>query len=307
MSFSGQWQTPNLLVALTLRCSEEMQDVFGHALQQCPCSSATPWKLLFTWDEFVTGNVLKPNDSRKTMVLNMTFQELGPALGSESCWWTVAVVRTYWIKKVLGGWSAMLRAFLEMALCSPTGIQTAGVPLEIKGNLAVIYARVGTLLADGDGHRAALQWMGASSLHPCFRHWNVLMKNSERVQHDRSGEYVEIDCPDPSKFKCWSNAELATTIDVVASAAEQVSLGTMTATALERIQKSLGFRATKAGLLSSPDLRSYVDFMAVLRYDWAHSFLSDGIVSAEIWALLSAGQTHKLFDQESIYRFLQEE
>ena len=132
-------------------------------------------------------------------------------------------------------------------------------------------------------------------------------ENSERAEHSSTGEYVEIDCHDASKFKSWSNADLATTIDVVAEAEEQYGAGRMYKTRLEEVQRHLGFRATKGGLLACPELRRCVDFMATLRYDWPHTFLSDGILGAELWALMAAGQKHELFSAGTIREFLQEQ
>ena len=293
-----------LLVAHTIRSSPAMQELFSNALQRYPCSASSPWRLLVTWDEFTPGSLLRPQNQRKGMVVNISFQELGTALHNDNCWWTVAVVKTKTIGKVLGGWSRMLRDLLKMVLVSPTGIQTAGMPLDIKGQIVNVYAKVGVLLSDGDGLRMALQWMGTSSLHPCFRHWNVLKKNSGRAQHNR--EYVEIDCHDTSKFQCWSNTELATTIDICAEAHEQHAAGRMTRVAYEDVRMRLGFRATKEGLLADPDLRRHIDWMGTLRYDWPHTFLADGIVGAEIWALVAAGEKHNIFSQKSLYEFLKE-
>ena len=82
------------------------------------------------------GNALALHQSRKTMVLGFTFKELGPS--SDACWWTPLVVRRTIIDKVVGGWSRMLRDFLNMHLLSATGIQTAGLPLVLDGKITLI-------------------------------------------------------------------------------------------------------------------------------------------------------------------------
>ena len=303
-----QWEVadPNLLVAMSLRRSEEMQALFGNVLRRHPCSPEAPWQLIVTWDEFTAGNPLKPHNSRKTMVCNMTFQELGPALKSTNCWWTVAVAKTTVLNKVVGGWSRMLRDLLKLTLCSPTGMQTIGLPLTIGDRIVTVYARTGCMLSDGDGLRLALQWMGASSLHACFRHWNVLKKDSGRAVHS-AGKYVETDCHDVSKFKAWANTDLAATIDVLVDAERQCVAGAISPTRLKDMQQQLGFRATEDGLLASPELRLCIDFMGTMRYDWAHTFLADGILGAEMWALVAAGERHSLFSQDTISQFLNEE
>ena len=296
---------PSMLVAASVRSSETLQDMFAKALQLHPGTPEAPWKLLITWDEFVPGSMLKPNNTRKAMVVNLSFQELGSALHNDRSWWTIAVAKSSILKQVVGGWSRMLRDLLKLVLLSPTGMETVGIPLQLKGDFVSIHCKVGCLLSDGDGLRLALQWMGSSSLHPCFRHWNVLKKGSARAEHcDR---YVEIDCHCASRFQTWSNVELAEAIDVCVDAEQQRALGHLTSKRLQETQTHLGFRATQHGLLSDPLLRRHIDFMRVLRYDWAHTFLADGAVGSDMWQLVEASERHSLFSQATIQEFLQED
>ena len=129
----------------------------------------------------------------------------------------------------------MLRDLLKLALLSPTGMETVGIPLQLKGDFVSIHCKVGCLLSDGDGLRLALQWMGSASLHPCFRHWNVLKKGSARAEHcDR---YVEIDCHCDSRMQTWSNVELTEAIDVCVDADQQHALGHLTNKRLQETPK----------------------------------------------------------------------
>ena len=294
---------PTLLVGMTLRESPRMTEAFASALARSPCSPESPWGLVIAFDEFTPGSLLRPDNWRKAMVTNFTFLELGPATYSDSAWWTVAVARTRTIAQVVGGWSRMLRDLLKFMLLSPTGLMTAGIPLVINGQHVCIFAKVACLLSDGDGLRQALQWMGSGSMKPCFRHWNVLKKNSERAIHSR-GAYVEIDCHEPGRFQCWTHAELQIAIDVVVLADQQFHAGQITKERYEHARTRLGFKATREGLLADPELRARMDFIDVLRYDWAHTFLSDGIIGAEIWALIDKGAQHGLFDQDTVHAFL---
>ena len=70
----------------------EMEEVFHQALLRHPCSAEAPWSLVVVFDEFTPGNVLKPHNERKTMVVNFTFLELQPAV-SDNLWFTMAVAR----------------------------------------------------------------------------------------------------------------------------------------------------------------------------------------------------------------------
>ena len=78
--------------------------------------------------------------------------------------------------KVVGGWGHMLATYLVRQLLGPSGLASAGVPIELNGVPTLIFARLENLLTDGDGHRMSYDWKGASSLKPCVKHFNVYMK-----------------------------------------------------------------------------------------------------------------------------------
>ena len=71
---------PSRLVQLTLSRCTKLQLVYERALQKHPCSSERPWKLIVGFDEFVPGNKLKLDNSKKVMNLVFNFQELGSHL-----------------------------------------------------------------------------------------------------------------------------------------------------------------------------------------------------------------------------------
>ena len=112
------------------------------------------------------------------------------------------------------------------------------------------------------------------------------MRGSGRAEH--CDKYVEIGCPCSSKFRTWSNAQLLEAVDVATNAAQQCADGHIRPSRLETIQKNLGFRCTSLGLLADPTLRAHVDFMKVLHYDWAHTFLQEGVLGVDAWQLVEA-------------------
>lgn len=118
------------------------------------------------------------DNTRKCMVLSYSFLELGQSAMSQGlAWVTAAVARTHGvIDKTPGGWSALLRLFLENLLLGPEGLATAGIPVTVGGRSRLIFAALKNVLADGDGLRQALSWRGAAGLKPCFKHFNVYKK-----------------------------------------------------------------------------------------------------------------------------------
>jgi hypothetical protein len=170
---------PNQLVARSIDFSSTLHDVFSDAVRLNPPSMTNPWSLVVGFDEFVPGNKFKIDNRRKCMNLHFSFKELGQhALCNELAWFTPVCIRTSILHKCRGGWSHFLRMYLWTHLLGPTGIATAGVPIMISGRPILLFAKLTNLLSDGDGLRMAFDWKGASSMKPCFKHYNVFKKDT---------------------------------------------------------------------------------------------------------------------------------
>lgn len=71
-------------------------------------------------------------------------------------------------------------------------------------------------------------------------------------------------------------------------AADRVIAGTMTKTAYHDLELMTGFRYNPHGVLQSPRLRALFDPLDVVTYDWVHSALQGGVLTAEVEAMLMA-------------------
>ena len=298
---------PGLLITRVVRESAALQALFEAALAQKPCSLAQPWRLLAGWDEYVPGNKLKVDNSRKCMNLVFSFVEFGVALHTDVVWFTPFCVRRSLIERVAGGWSAMLRRYLELQMFAPGGLHSeAGVALELSGGkVAQLFAVPHRLLSDGDGLRIGFEWMGSSATKPCWRHWNVLKKGSGLADH-KTG-YVEITCGDPTLFKAWPDADFCAAIDNLVRARIDVGRGHGTQAELQHKQRAVGFKPTPESVLASIDLRSVIAWQQTLRFDWVHTFLADGAMTTEAWLLIESCQAHGVASQVDVRNFLQED
>ena len=116
------------------------------------------------------------------MVLSFTFRELGQAaLSDGSAWATPVVLRSSLMHKAKGGWSSMLRMFLDHLLQGPSGLATVGMATMVGDTPTLIHATLSNILTDGPGFAEAFDWKGHPSLKPCFKHWNVCKKVSLRL------------------------------------------------------------------------------------------------------------------------------
>lgn len=245
---------PSRLLTEIVRCCPTTAGQYEEALRDHPSTAATPWDLVVGFDEFAPGAKLKVDNKRKVMVLSFSFRQLGQwALATGCCWHTPMVVRSSIMHQVQGGWSSILASFLRRFLLGPQGLSTAGVVLELSSGLKVLYARLGNLITDGDGWRLAFDWKGASSHRPCFRHFNVLRKNSDLAW--RRPGYCEVTCTNPAAMKPWAAVDIYSAVDVLAGALDRVSAGTMTMASYKELETAYGLRFNRDGLLAAADLR----------------------------------------------------
>ena len=138
-------------------------------------------------------------------------------------------------------------------MLGPAGLASVGLPLLVGGETGMLYATITNLLSDGDGHRQALDWKGASSLKPCFKHFNVFEKGS-CLSHRRPG-FVEVTCSVPSEFRSWSPRQVYNAVDTLAAARSRVEAGLMTKADFGELEVSMGLNYNPLGLLASTALR----------------------------------------------------
>lgn len=289
-TFSWEFCEPNRLLSRMVHSSPRLQRLYKVALERCPCSPSKPWDVCVAFDECVPGNVLAPNNARKFMVLSFNFLQLGQeSLWHDDTWLTPILVRHNIVRQVDGGWSAMLRKFLNLFLFGDTGIAGSGTPIEIDGVVHVIWARVSNMLADGDGHRMALSWKGAAGIKPCIRHWNLVRLGSGLVEHDST--FVEPDCTDHHRFRKATTAELGDAMDSLVVLESRVQAGLVPKCRLQSLERATGLTTCKQGLLADKRLRSRLDFAGAVTFDWLHSIMQDGLLSVDAALLVSAADS----------------
>ena len=122
---------------------------------------------------------------------------------------------------------------------------------------------------------------GASGIKPCIKCSNILMKNSGLA--DRHVDLLEIDCTDRNKFISQSDQDVWRHYDQLGA-----MKGHTTVANFEMHQKAMGITWSEHGILGDGDLRAHMLPVSSLTFDWQHTFLSNGIVSQEIWQFFAA-------------------
>ena len=89
MQDGGEWDWqlchPGLLLSRLVGESEALQAGFRDAMSRHPCAPDRPWGLVVGFDEAVPGNKLALVNSRKSMNLQFSFEELGGSVCQSCC------------------------------------------------------------------------------------------------------------------------------------------------------------------------------------------------------------------------------
>ena len=280
----GTWDWHYLLPQAVLRKSlaesSVIAEAYRDALSRRANSSQSPWSMILYFDELTPGQVLRPDNKRKTMSVYTSFVELGPHLLSRTQFWsTIAVARTSMIRKVVGGWSRMLRDLLRAAFAGQETFES-GV-LVYAGGPQLFFARLSNVIADEAALKLALDCKGASGLRPCPGCKNVMLRGCDIACRDSSGYLVEITCADMNKFDWASDVDIFDAIDLLLRSKDTMGVG-----AFGRLEMSSGFNHNPDGLLADLQMRAHCRPASTLTFDPMHCLWSNGVVAVEVHCLL---------------------
>ena len=62
--------------------------------------------------------------------------------------------------------------------------------MTLEGQPKLLFARLGIVLADGEGHMKAFDWKGAGALKPCLRHFNVYKKARSYIRDETVWQHI---------------------------------------------------------------------------------------------------------------------
>ena len=242
--------------------------------------------IVVAFDEFTPGNLRKPHNERKTMVLSFACCELGTdLLSNDLMWFSPVCVRSTLIGKVRGGWSRMLRDILKrMFGGGPQSLDAAGVPLTLQGQHFLLFGRLSCLISDNDGLRMGLDVKGHAGKRPCLSCYNIWSKNTTATD----GRAITIEETDFSRCEPLEPEALGEFVQALRDAHALFSAGAMTTKAWEEMQRGLGVNWNADGLLFDDDLRGRLRLLQVLRRDFMHGFLQNGVAHDELQLFLAA-------------------
>ena len=277
---------PTRLVQRSVEVSPALRRLFARSTS----SPVAPWTIVLAHDEITPGAILRPDNARKFNSFYFTFAELGHhAIMHDVCWFNVAVLRSKLVDQVDGGLSCCLRLLLRALLVEESNF-SSGVVLPLDDGPTLLFARFGMHLGDEAALSRGLNIKGAAGIRPCFKCSNVLKKGSGLAQH-RPAELVEISCLDPARFSPNSDSKAFSAHDRLSGMQGRTSVAEF-----RKHEVAMGMSFCRHGLLADADLRSHVAPVSSMRYDWQHTYLSNGIAAQEMHRFLASCKASGIAD-----------
>ena len=278
---------PVRLIQFVLNNCSSLAQHYGEMAMKNPDRT---WRLIIGCDEQTPGSKMNKDNHRKNIVIVMNFLDVGhDILECDDSWFIPLVLRSDFLKRASGGWSAILRLFLRRAILITNGFNGCSFFVRFKhegeDRCINIKAKLHTLLTDGEGHQKTMQWNGHAGLRPSFKFANV-WKHGANMDDAAAGS-VNITCSDVALFRVWTNDSWDRNIDSVLRARERRQRREINAAALKLHITSAGFCVTKDGLLADMDLRANVDWLDVSEFDFMHTTFQAGYMSNAMWLILS--------------------
>eukprot|EP00438_Fugacium_kawagutii_P009685 Skav208641 [mRNA] locus=scaffold1081:119702:121639:+ [translate_table: standard] len=220
--------------------------------------------LLFYADEANPGNILAPRAPRKANLCYGTFLEL-EILFKESLWLTLSVILANEAAEIHAGYATVVRLLLEQ-IREDTKL---GFPLDIAGDMHMVFVDRVVVLADHEGLRSITGAKGASGLKPCCLCSNVLNFERQARNHVSMAE-AEVD------------TFVLQTQDGVLAVYEHLRR-CVNASQLKSAETLLGWTKStlEQSFLMSPILREWADHSSIY-YDAMHQYWSNGLISQEL-------------------------
>jgi hypothetical protein len=227
---------PNLLMARLLRDCDHLSELYVARQSVFPCSRERPWSAAIVFGEMTPGSLSHPQHHRKTMQLAFIFLEVGEAaLSSVSTWYLPVALRAMIIKTTVGGWSRCLRDYLRLHFVGGLSVQDVGVPVEHRGVVHTMHARISCICSDGEGLTMCFSTKGAVGIRACpLRCSNVLRKKNSGLARRRPG-FVEITCADAGELAPTTADQVFGEVNDILAAHAELEAGAMSLREFDRL------------------------------------------------------------------------
>ena len=247
-------------------------------------SALQPLHVVVYYDEVVPGNVIAPDNARRSTLFYFSFLEFLDYMGhSDAAWITLGLLRTTQVELVPGGLSEVTQIFMPnfLEVWHEDGLIFV---INDKPRLVRVHKEI-QFLGDIAGHKYVWGFKGSSGLKQCRKCSNVVSKDAgdKLTQQQRAHGLVDIAESDASKFVATTNQEIWDTVDHLQAIARRPR----SKTKLGLEQKLMGWKHIENGLLQNVSLRAFAKATNA-HVDRMHTFYSNGISNKEIGLFLDS-------------------
>ena len=235
--------------------------------------SGSSLELVLYYDEVVPGNVISPDNQRKSYLLYCSFKVFKTWLSCEHAWLPLGIIRSKSLEDVSGGLSAYMCSVIDALRKQLCG--DAGLAFRVNGQAFMLHVDKRFLfLQDEAALKSMLGVKGATGVKPCVKCKNILYKRAASLDVDR---YFTTICEHQTR-----RFDLTTDQDVkiiIQHLKEQHAI--LRPKDFKELQTSSGFNLIWNGVLASEAVGSSV-LLANCLFDPMHVYFSNGLVCAEV-------------------------
>jgi len=242
-----------------------------------PCTSDSPYSLVFYGDEITPGNVLAPEVSMKFMAWYATLSEFPFELVCHTSMWLPLAVMASNKARTLGGVSNVTRVLLRHMFLTER-ISDDGVVLELADRQFCFYFAIKMFLFDGEAYRAVWSCKASSGKRPCLKCDNVV---NDKGLASRDPFLLDFSSHDVSKMVKATNAQIWANADRLKAKHADRILGRCTKAEFDKLSVATGFTFSESGLVWDVDLRRWVRPADQITFDSMHNLYSNGLCQFE--------------------------
>ena len=227
------------------------------------------------------GNVLRPDNQRKTAVFYYSFREFGCALRCEHAWFPLAIIRHTILQKIVGGISTACKELLWHLFCSSVSLSSVGVVLRLDSP-KLLFCRLTNVVGDEAALKGLWGAKGASGMKPCICCKNIVMKEAGFHQD----VYLREISTERKHFDLSTNEDVWSISDHL-----EIQFRLLNKAAFSRLQTAVGLSWIATGVLANRDLRNHVQPISTNTFDSMHCLYSHGCASTELHLFLNAARS----------------
>lgn len=263
---------------------------FALALQRGLKDSKWSLSPILYSDECTPLNVLLPINKMKASLFYLSFCELGCLLSSELVWLPLAFVLHGDVDAVIGGMAGVLKVLVEHMYAQ----NRHGFSIKFEDGMR--WCKLGKFFFNGDldSVRASFALKGSAGLRPCPHCRNIIKKNTDLLEYDDDGYFLDIASAKEDCFDKNTDEEVFQGIDFLVEEGNRLGKGQ-----LKDLEKRVGLNLEPACIWFDKSTRSILPPSRIL-YDPMHCYYSCGIVNVELSLLFQAMEGGTPFNKDNL-------